>query len=780
MKLFEFSLQRCRALFLAAGTMFFASAAWAAEYPGYVKVEHFDDVPGGTIANLTQSAKFTSNDPDVITFANELFVSRDPGEDNYGSRISGYLTPTETAEYVFFVAADDSVSFYLSTDSNPANLKLVAADQGWQNSRTWTGPGGASSGAGTVDVVYRRGSNPGAAVLESNGFEWVGPFENRSDQFLTSPRANLASAEQRWPTTNASGNAVITLNANQKYYFELLFKEGSGGENAGVAWKKASDPDPANNDPAIPGEFLSVTWTNALSFKTQPQSQTVQEGQIVNFSAEVVGIPGDSDPAGFTYQWLVNGQPVADGGTAATLTIPAAAVADNGKRYSLRVTSATGLTATSDEATLSVVTDTEAPRIARIRTSDMFTTAKITFSEPVRNEAVDPANYSISGGLTVSDANFVIVQDNPDSPEDPKNPLNPLNRQAVILTTSEQTEGATYTVTVNNLKDMIGNDLTPKTATMHAPVFRAGVLNYKRWEGGNNIAALLEDTLRFANPTVVDTRTVAETGGQAATYVAGVYVDRVDGFFIPTVTTNYVFYISADNDGYLYLSTDSDPANRKLIAADVGWQNTREWTGPGGDVAKRRGDGAGGGPFENRSDELLTSMRAQNGTGLLNGLLPGGDGEDPEPWPTVDANGNAVITLNAGQRYAFQLWHVEGDSGRAEATFKFAGEPDPANGTGSRITSELIGAFVDPTSLLPIITNQPLATNFAAGATLNFSVGADSALPLSYQWYLNGIALTNETNATLTVSNAGGANVGAYYVAVSNDNGTVNCTGSGP
>lgn len=768
------SLMKVGRLVAIMGGVLIGVAAWAADYPGYVKVENFDGISGG-IAGLKAAAKYINNQPDSVTFVNSLYYSRSPAADNYGSRISGFIIPSETSDYVFFVAADDNTSLYLSTDSSAANLKLVAADQGWQNSRTWVGLGGESSGAGTADAIFRRGFNPGPTVMAANGFQWVGPFENRSDQFLNSPRTNLlTSPAESWPTTDASGNAVIHLTANQKYYFELLYIEGTGGENTGVAWKKAGDADPANGDPEMAGDFLSVSYGSALTFMTQPASKTVPQGQPVAFTVYVVGVPGDSDPAAFTFEWLANGQPIAGAANAATYTVLSPALSDNGTKYSVRVTTAGGLKGTSAEATLTVVSDNGPPSIAGIKSSDTFTSAKVTFSEAVRNEAVDPANYKFSGGLTVTEANFDIVVNDAANPEDVKNPFNPSNRVSVVLFTSKQAEGASYDLTVSNVKDMTGNALTPNTGKMYANSFRAGLLNYRRWMDGNNMANLLGDALRYANATVTETRTIAQTGGANNTYVAGTYLDRVDGFFIPSVTTNYVFFVCGDNDAYLYLSTDSDPGNKKMIAADVGWQNTAEWTGPGGDTAKRRGDGAGGGPFENRSDELLTSQRAINGTGLLSGLLPTGDGTDPDPWPTVDATGNAVISLTAGQRYYFALWHSEGDSGRAEATFKYAGEPDPANGTASRITGDLMGAMVDVTAFPPTISAQPTNVTFNTGDTINFTVGVDAASAVTYQWYKNQGTVTGGTGRTLTIANAGVADVGSYYVAVANANGSVN------
>lgn len=758
-----------------------STSSWAAitNYPGVVKVERFDG--NGNLGALVGSTKFINNTPDDIKFleAGGHYNLEPDSLDNFGARITGYITPTEEADYVFFVSADDNAAFYLSTDETTANLKLIAADIGWQNARTWTGPGG--------DTVKRRGD-----------FAGNGPFENRSDQFLTSPRilGNVAGgpaagaglprgvptatgADKPWPTVDGSSNAVIHLKANQKYAFQILYNDGSGGAIADWAWKKVGDDDPANGTAGteMPADVLSSDYTDTLTFQTQPSNKSALEGQAVDFISKAIAFPG-----GVTYQWYLNGVSIDDGtGNAATYSIPAVAVGDNGKKFKVIATSvATGQTATSTEVTLSVSSDTVPPTITKVRTSDTFTSLKITFSEPVSLDAVDPANYTItgtSGTVTVSDANFAISNQ---PLEDPKNPSNATNRLSVILFTSQQTAGATYTLTVNNVKDLIGNALTPKTKTIYANVFQAGILNYKRWEGGNNIGALVNDPLRYANPTVVDVRPVFATGGTANTYVAGTYVDRVDGFFVPTVKTNYVFLMSADNDGYLYLSTDSDPVNRKMIAADVGWQNTAEWTGPGGDTAKRRGDRVGGGPFENRSDQMLTSVRAVQGQGLLAGVTAD-DGVDPDPWPTLDANGNAVITLTNGVRYAIQLWHVEGDSGRAEATYKFDTEADPANGSATRITSALIGAYVDPTSLAPVITSQPTnVLNFTVGGTLAFSVTANSAVPLSYQWYKNGAIFTGQTNATLTINNATVNDMGGYYVAVINENGTVNsATASG-
>lgn len=96
-------------------------------------------------------------------------------DDNYGTRIRGYVHPPVTGSYTFWVAGDDHTDLYLSADDSPSNASRIAWVEGWTNSRQWT--------------------------------------------------------------KYASQSATVNLVAGQKYYIEALHKEGSGGDNLAVAWQ---------------------------------------------------------------------------------------------------------------------------------------------------------------------------------------------------------------------------------------------------------------------------------------------------------------------------------------------------------------------------------------------------------------------------------------------------------------------------------------------------------------------------------------------------------------
>ena len=88
-------------------------------------------------------------------------------------------------------------------------------------------------------------------------------------------------------------------------------------------------------------------------------------------------------------------------------------------------------------------------------------------------------------------------------------------------------------------------------------------------------------------------------------------------------------------------------------------------------------------------------------------------------------------------------------------------------------------------SQVPVITpTLPAVTHVLAGTTLTLTVGEIGSTPFTNAWYFNGALLANggqvsgATTTTLTVSNAGPANVGTYVFWVTNAFGSTNTSGS--
>jgi hypothetical protein len=146
------------------------------------------------------------------------------------------FTAPQTGDYVFWVASDDPGNLYLSTDSNPANKKLIAQEPTWNNPGEWVAP---------ADGANLQRNRPNCGTTDS------GPLpdcDNRSDQFTST----------EWGTLDANGKAKITLTQGQKYYVEVVWREGSGGDNGGATFSMAGDPAPPNGQSALTGNL--VEW----------------------------------------------------------------------------------------------------------------------------------------------------------------------------------------------------------------------------------------------------------------------------------------------------------------------------------------------------------------------------------------------------------------------------------------------------------------------------------------------------------------------------------------
>jgi parallel beta-helix repeat protein len=133
-----------------------------------------------------------NNAPSSSSPLSALEIPLNSGE-NYGERIRGYVTAPATGNYTFWIAADDAGELWLSTNTAPANKVKIAYTLSWNNSREWTK----------------------FAVQKSK---------------------------------------LITLQAGQKYYLEVLHKQGGGGGNLAVQWML---PNGTVESP-IPGSRLSA------------------------------------------------------------------------------------------------------------------------------------------------------------------------------------------------------------------------------------------------------------------------------------------------------------------------------------------------------------------------------------------------------------------------------------------------------------------------------------------------------------------------------------------
>ena len=137
----------------------------------------------------------------------------------------------------------------------------------------------------------------------------------------------------------------------------------------------------------------------------------------------------------------------------------------------------------------------------------------------------------------------------------------------------------------------------------------------------------------------------------------------------------------------------------------------------------------------------------------------------------VSTNGNDWITLGSGQRTT-NGWKFTGISLPANYSVRARGRTVTGQNNGSSWLVESIAG-------LPAITTQPAGQTNNAGSTFGLSVQAGGSSTLVYQWFKDGLPMSDNTQivgsktASLIVNNALGQNSGVYSLVVSNAYGHV-------
>jgi len=204
---------------------------------------------------------------------------------------------------------------------------------------------------------------------------------------------------------------------------------------------------------------------------------------------------------------------------------------------------------------------------------------------------------------------------------------------------------------------------------------------------------------------------------------------RYSGYIIPWVTGNYTFYVAADDDTDVWLSTDSSPAHKNIIAQEPGWSGFNNWT---------TNADASVGNFDPIASAQKCSDTWTNGTG--NPANPAG------------------IALTAGNLYYYEVVEHNGGGGdNVSLTAKLFDDPAPANGSPSTLTSASNNIVVitwQPTTLSFTGPGALFPTNVTVsegqGVTFYARANTDSEFRPNYQWLLYGTNIPGATGTSYT------------------------------
>lgn len=279
-------------------------------------------------------------------------------------------------EQMPFVAIS-TINGRLSRQAGSLQGSYTAAITGESGGRTYTGATFLLNVSGKVD--YTRGAqNQGifqVRVTDSSGashsYSTTTPFTVRSVNQIQIPATTFISS-------TGGGDIVsklCTLNrSGQRYIGSLSLADG----NLYTSWSDYTQwvlqIEDSNDRDADGIPDLSDTAPTPPTIISQPQHQTVTEGQSVTFTVTATG----TTP--FTYQWVKDGT-VVPGGTA-TLTISRVSFADHGN-YSV-VVSSPGGSITSQPAKLTVKAAPNPPVVSQHPTSQQVSAgAEVAFSVAV-------------------------------------------------------------------------------------------------------------------------------------------------------------------------------------------------------------------------------------------------------------------------------------------------------------------------------------------------------------------------------------------------------------
>jgi glucose/arabinose dehydrogenase len=179
-----------------------SSASVGIYVTGKIQREVWDGIVGREVSLIPLNSP-PSSTSDLMIFESPLNTGND-----YGCRIRGYVIPSVSGNYVFWIASDDRSELWLSTNDDPSAKLKIASVSGYTSARQW-------------------------------------------NKYLTQQ------------------SGTMSLTAGKRYYIEALHKENTGADHLAVGWQLPNGvferPIPGNRLLPFEGMLSAEPGTTASS-----------------------------------------------------------------------------------------------------------------------------------------------------------------------------------------------------------------------------------------------------------------------------------------------------------------------------------------------------------------------------------------------------------------------------------------------------------------------------------------------------------------------------------
>ncbi|QHT65774.1 choice-of-anchor D domain-containing protein [Rhodocytophaga rosea] len=599
---------------------------------GSILRELWSNVPGTEVTAIPVNTTPSS--------VSQLTIFETPGNigDSYAQRIRGFICPPASGNYTFWIAADDDCELWLSTNDNPANKQRIAFSTSWTGSREWTKYATQKSAlialqAGQkyyIEALHKEGGGgdnlavgwqlPSGIMERPIAGSRLSPFtliptvDAGEDQIISLPTNSVALngsasgapvnsyawSQMSGPNTANFSNATI---ANPMvsgliqgtYVFRLSVNQNAAFDEVSVIVNAI----PANC--SATGSILRELWTNvpgtevtAIPVNTTPSSVS----QLTIF--ETPGNIGDSyaqrirgficPPASGNYTfwiaadddcelWLstndnpANKQRIAfstswTGSREWTkyATQKSALIAlQAGQKYYIEALHKEGGGGDNLAVGWQLPSGIMERPIAGSRLSP-FTLIPTVDAGEDQIISLPTNSVALNGSASGAPVNSYAW-----SQMSGPNTANFSNATIANPMVSGLIQG-TYVFRLSVNQNAAFDEVSVIVNAIPANCSATGSILRELWTNvpGTEVTAIPVNT----TPSSVSQLTIFETPGN----IGDSYAQRIRGFICPPASGNYTFWIAADDDCELWLSTNDNPANKQRIAFSTSWTGSREWT----------------------------------------------------------------------------------------------------------------------------------------------------------------------------------------------------------